>query len=70
VPVDLASYWLANVAASYEVSPGVFAYGRVQDALDDHYQEVFGYQSAPLAVYAGLRITSEVFASSRKTTGK
>jgi vitamin B12 transporter len=38
VPVDLASYWLVNVAASYEVSPGVFAYGRVQNALDDHYQ--------------------------------
>src|SRR5205085_12397705 len=40
--VDLASYWLVNLAASYEVTPGVFAYGRVQNALDQDYQEVFG----------------------------
>jgi vitamin B12 transporter len=70
VHVDLASYWLVNLAASYEVSPGVVAYGRVQNALDEHYQEVFGYETAGLAAYAGLRFTSEMLASAAKPTGK
>jgi vitamin B12 transporter len=61
--VVLDEYWLVNVAASYELSPGVAIYGRIQNALDEDYQEVFGYESAGLAAYAGLRFTSEERAS-------
>jgi vitamin B12 transporter len=68
--VDLRSYWLVNLAASYEVSPGVFAYGRVQNALDQNYQEVFGYETAGLAAYAGLRFSYEALASATKASGR
>lgn len=55
--VDLDSYVLLNVAASYKLSPGVELYGRVENALDDDYQEVFGFETADIAAYAGMRFT-------------
>lgn len=57
--VTLDSYWLVNVAASYELMPGVEIYGRVENALNEDYQEVFGYETADIAAYAGLRFTYE-----------
>jgi vitamin B12 transporter len=59
VRLPVNEYWLVNVAASYELSPGVAIYGRIENALDQDYQEVFGYESAGLAAYAGLRFTYE-----------
>jgi len=61
--VVLDSYWLVNVAASYEVSPGVAVYGRIENALDQDYQQVFGFATAGIAAYAGLRFTYEEQAS-------
>ncbi len=57
--VTLDDYWLLNIAASYKVSPGVELYGRVENALDADYQEVFGYETAGIAAYAGVRLTYE-----------
>ncbi|MDX2307442.1 MAG: TonB-dependent receptor [Hyphomicrobium sp.] len=57
--VTLDSYWLVNVAASYQLAPGVEIYGRVENALKEDYQEVFGYETADLAAYAGVRFTYE-----------
>ena len=45
-PVPLDSYWLVNVAASYEISPGVALYGRVENALNQEYQQILGYETA------------------------
>jgi vitamin B12 transporter len=61
--VALDEYWLVNVAASYELSPGVALYGRIQNALDEDYQEVFGFETAGVAAYAGLRFSYEEQAS-------
>ncbi len=55
--VELKDYWLVNVAASYKVTPGMELYGRVENLLDEDYQEVFGYETAGIAAYAGLRFT-------------
>ena len=55
VTVVLDHYLLATVAASYEVRPGVSLYGRVENLLDEDYQEVFGFETAGLAAYGGLR---------------
>jgi vitamin B12 transporter len=68
--VVLGEYWLVNVAASYEVSPGVALYGRIQNALDEDYQEIFGYETAGLAAYAGLRFTYEERASLAWANGR
>ncbi|MGD9785230.1 MAG: TonB-dependent receptor plug domain-containing protein [Hyphomicrobiaceae bacterium] len=55
----LDDYWLLRIAGSYELVPGVEMFGRVENLLDQDYQEVFGYETAGLAAYAGLRIRLE-----------
>jgi vitamin B12 transporter len=37
--------------------PGVELYGRVENALNEDYQQVFGYETADIAAYAGFRFT-------------
>ncbi len=39
----LDDYWLVNVAASYKLTPGVEIYGRVENLLDEKYEEVYSY---------------------------
>lgn len=55
--VALDPYWLVNATVSYKLKPGVEVFGRVENVLDRHYQEVFGFESAPIAAYAGLKLT-------------
>lgn len=57
--VTLDSYWLGTIAASYEVIPGVEVFGRVENLFDDDYQEIFGFEAAQVAAYAGVRLTYE-----------
>ncbi len=57
--VALNSYWLARLAGSYEVSPGLELFGRVENLLNQDYQEVFGYETAGVAAYAGVRLKLE-----------
>ena len=57
--VRLDNYVLLNVGASYKVQQGVEVFGRVENALDRRYEEVYGFNSAPIAAYAGVRITLE-----------
>jgi len=54
----LDSYWLIRIAASYKLQPGVEVFGRVENLLDQHYQEVFGYNATPgVAAFAGIKLT-------------
>ena len=55
--VELADYWLVNATARYELRPGVELFARVENLLDRHYQEVFGFEAASVAAYAGLKLT-------------
>jgi vitamin B12 transporter len=57
--VTLDPYWLVNVAAAYRVAPGVEIFGRVENLLDANYQEVYGFETAGVAAYAGVRFTYE-----------
>ena len=45
-----------QVAASYKVQPNVEVYGRIENALNRHYQEVYGYNTAGIGAYAGVKI--------------
>ena len=56
VRVRLDDYWLASIAASYELRPGVEIFGRVENLFDADYQEVYGFETAGAAAYAGLKI--------------
>ncbi len=57
--VGLDRYWLVSTGASYMVAPGTEVYGRIENLLDQRYEEVFGFNTASLAAYAGLRLTFE-----------
>jgi vitamin B12 transporter len=57
--VTLASFWLATVAANYRVAPGVELFGRVENVFDDRHQEIYGFQSAPVAAFVGVGLTYE-----------
>ena len=49
------SYWLVNIAAAYKLQPGVEVFGRVENLLDEHYQDVFGFNATPgITAFAGV----------------
>jgi vitamin B12 transporter len=55
--LTLGEYWLLNAAVSYQLQPGVEIFGRVENLLDRDYQEAFGFEAAPIAAFAGVRLT-------------
>ena len=52
-------YTLVRFGASWQVSDQVEIYGRVENLLDETYQEVIGYNAAPQAAYVGIRFRDE-----------
>jgi len=56
--VALGSYWLADARVAYAARPGVELFARLSNALGQHYEDVFGYQTEPRAAYAGVRLSS------------
>lgn len=57
VRVELDDYWLASLSARYKLQPGVEVFGRVENLLDARYQEVYGFETAGIAAYGGLKLT-------------
>jgi vitamin B12 transporter len=57
VRVVLDDYWLATIAARYKVAPGMEVFGRVENAFDTSYQEVYGFETAGIAAFAGVKFT-------------
>ena len=55
--VRLSSYTLVNLGADYKVTDNVQLYGRVENLLDEQYEEVFSYRSAGRGAFAGARVT-------------
>ncbi|NOU07760.1 MAG: TonB-dependent receptor, partial [Hyphomicrobiaceae bacterium] len=54
--LELDGYWLVQAAASYKVAPNVEIYGRIENMLNQKYQEIYGYSAARLGAYAGVKI--------------
>ena len=54
--VTLDEYVLVNAAVSYKVHPNVELFGRVENLLNEDYQEISGYATPGIAAYAGVRI--------------
>lgn len=63
---ELPGYWLVTLAASYKLQPNLEIYGRIENALDQKYQEVYGYNTAGVAAYAGVKITFDDLAGIAK----
>lgn len=55
--VTLGSYWLADARIAYAVRPGFELFARVSNALNQRYQDVFGYRTERRAAYAGIRLS-------------
>ena len=55
VRVSLQEYALVNFAADYRLTDRVSLFARVENALDEHYEEVFSYRAAGRAGYAGVK---------------
>ena len=43
--------------ARYKLQPGVEVFGRIENVFDADYQEVYGFETAGIAAYAGLKLT-------------
>jgi vitamin B12 transporter len=56
-PVLLDPYWVVNAAVSYKLQQGVEVFGRVENLFDQRYQEVFGFEAAPITAFAGIKLT-------------
>lgn len=53
--MKLDDYMLVNAKVSYEVSPGIKAYVRAENLLDEKYQTVATYGTPGLSVYGGIQ---------------
>ncbi|NBC31290.1 MAG: TonB-dependent receptor [Alphaproteobacteria bacterium] len=54
--VELGSYTLLNIAGSYDLSENVEIFGRVENVLDQDYEEVFDFNAPGIGAFVGLRI--------------
>lgn len=54
--VALDDYVLVNAKVSYEFRPGMEAYIRGENLLDEDYQTAYGYGTSDLAIYGGVRM--------------
>jgi vitamin B12 transporter len=57
VLVRLSSYTLVNLGADYRITHNVQVYGRVENLLDEQYEEVFSYRSAGRGAFLGARMS-------------
>jgi vitamin B12 transporter len=53
-PLD--DYAVLDLSLAYSVSDAVELYARVQNAADETYQEIVGYNTAGRSAYAGVRL--------------
>ncbi len=54
--VKLGDYTLLNIAASYQIYDQIEIFARIENLLDEQYQEVYSYASKGIAGYGGIRV--------------
>ncbi len=54
--VSLNSFTLVNLTGSFQLSRQMSLYGRIENLLDDNYEEILGFQSTGIAFYAGIKL--------------
>lgn len=53
--VTLREFVLVNLNAEYRITDGISVFGRVENLLDEDYEEVFSFATAGRAAYGGIR---------------
>jgi len=51
----LPAFTLVNLGADYRINENWQVYGRIENLLDEKYQEILGFPAPGLAVYGGIR---------------
>lgn len=51
-------YRIVNLAANYTVAPGVVTFARIDNLLNEQYQDPTGFMRPAFGVFGGLRVTS------------
>ena len=57
--VQLGSYTLLTLAGHYELSPAFSIHARVENALGERYEDVYGFNTPGAAAYLGLRVAMQ-----------
>jgi vitamin B12 transporter len=57
VSVDLKEYVLVNLNAEFKITPHVAIYGRIENLIDEKYEEVFSFAAQGRAAYGGVRVS-------------
>jgi len=55
--VELDKYLLANLALSYDITGNIQVFGRVENLLDEDYEEVKGFGTPELSAFGGCRLS-------------
>lgn len=55
--VRLSGYVLANLAASYDINDNFQLFARLNNFLDKHYQEVFGFGTPGISGFGGVQLS-------------
>ena len=55
--VTLSGFTLVELSALFRLNESVMLTARVENALDEDYEQVFGYESAGAAAYLGIRVS-------------
>ncbi len=53
---DIEDYSFFNFAAEYEVNPHLSFFGRIDNLMNEHYAEVFGFPNLGRAAYGGIKL--------------
>jgi vitamin B12 transporter len=53
--VTLDSFTLVNVSGSYQISDSLTVFARIENLLDEDYEEIYGFSSQGQGAYAGIR---------------
>jgi vitamin B12 transporter len=54
--LDTPDYYLVNLAADYDLGRGITAFARIDNLLDQRYENPTGFQRPGFGAYAGLRV--------------
>jgi len=57
---SLPDFYVINFAASYDITPSLQGYVRVENILDKKYEEVLFYGTPVRSVYGGVRVTFDL----------
>ena len=58
--VDLPSFTLVTLAGAYSVNKSVQLFARIENLLNQNYEEVWSAQSPGIGVFGGLRLSTDL----------